>query len=108
MKILIFIVAITLSPSYGFAGWFGPSTYEECVLENIKDVKGERAATLLAQVCRKKFPVKCSEKFPEKISSQVIRPPGPMSDEEFDKFMEERRQRQIEEGKKMAPVNNFV
>jgi hypothetical protein len=92
MKILIFIVAITLSPSYGFAGWFGPSTYEECVLENIKDVKGERAATLLAQVCRKKFP--------EKISSQVIRPPGPMSDEEFDKFMEERRQRQIEEGKK--------
>ena len=84
MKIIFFIVAIILTPSYVFAGWFGPSTYEECVLENIKEIKNDTAAKLLAKVCREKFP----EKISPKLNSQ-----GGMPDEEFEKLMEERRRK---------------
>lgn len=68
MKIIIFIAAIILSPSYVTAGWFGPSTYEECVLKNVKGVKSDMAARLVANVCREQFP-------------------KPMADEEFNKIM---------------------
>lgn len=38
------------------AGWFGPSNYEECILESMKGVTGDVAARQIAQACRKKFP----------------------------------------------------
>lgn len=38
------------------AGWFGPSTYHECVLEHIKDAKGLYASSLVQAACRNKFP----------------------------------------------------
>lgn len=40
------------------AGLFGPSNYDECVLEGIKDAKTETAARMVAQACRNKFPEK--------------------------------------------------
>jgi hypothetical protein len=94
VKIIIFIVAITLTPSYVFAGWFGPSTYEECVLENIKEVKSDKAAELLAQVCRKKFPEKISPKLKSQGGiSPKLNSQGGMPDEEFEKLMEDRRRK---------------
>lgn len=40
------------------AGLFGPSNYDECVLDGVKDAKTEMAARLVAQACRNKFPLK--------------------------------------------------
>lgn len=54
-------IAITLSivlvaPSSVLAGWFGPSNYDECILESMKGVTSDKAAILIARSCRKKFP----------------------------------------------------
>lgn len=38
------------------AGFFGPSTYEECVLENIKGVNNDVAAQIVRNTCAAKFP----------------------------------------------------
>jgi hypothetical protein len=40
------------------AGLFGPSNYEECVLENMKGIQSNTAAGAVMQACRKKFPQK--------------------------------------------------
>lgn len=58
MKLTVFIVAMIFFPSWGVAGWFGPSTYEECVLENMKGVTSNQAAVIIAKACREKFPEK--------------------------------------------------
>lgn len=42
------------------AGLFGPSNYDECVLDGVKDAKTETAARMVAQACRNKFPMKTS------------------------------------------------
>lgn len=44
--------------SVASAGWFGPSNYDECILEGVKDAKTTAAASLVAQACRNKFPPK--------------------------------------------------
>lgn len=38
-----------------FAGWFGPSNYDECILESMKGVTSDKAAILIESICRKKF-----------------------------------------------------
>lgn len=38
------------------AGLFGPSSYEDCILENMRGVSSDRAATNIARACRTKFP----------------------------------------------------
>lgn len=35
---------------------FGPSNYDECILESMKGVTSDKAAILIAMSCRKKFP----------------------------------------------------
>jgi len=52
----VFLVACSIGNSY--AGWFGPSNYEECVFEKAKDAKSGYAAAIIADACRKKFPLK--------------------------------------------------
>lgn len=52
----VFFVACSIGNSY--AGWFGPSNYEECILEKMKDAKSSVAAAAIADACRKKFPLK--------------------------------------------------
>ena len=49
--------AMMLVSGATMAGWFGPSTYEECLLENLKGVASDVAATGIAKACRAKFPV---------------------------------------------------
>lgn len=50
------LTSVWISPVY--AGLFGPSNYEECVLENMKGIQSNTAAGAIMQVCRKKFPQK--------------------------------------------------
>lgn len=39
-----------------YSGLFGPSNYEECVLENMKGVVSDQAARQIAHACYEKFP----------------------------------------------------
>jgi hypothetical protein len=41
-----------------FAGLFGPSNYDECVLEHLKGVSSDVGARMVAAVCAKQFPAK--------------------------------------------------
>ena len=58
LKRIFFIFAII---SIGFnanAGIFGPSNYDECIMENMKGVSSDVAARQVTMACRRKFPEK--------------------------------------------------
>lgn len=50
------ILALLLITSSASAGWFGPSTYEECILKEVKGAKTSAAAVMIRKACRDKFP----------------------------------------------------
>ncbi len=57
IKINLFFLAFLLGmPSTSFAGWFGPRNYDECILESLKGVTSDVAATMISRSCREKFP----------------------------------------------------
>lgn len=58
IKSIMLAVAGLLPFGLAQAGLFGPSNYDECVLDGVKDAKTDMAARLVAQACRNKFPVK--------------------------------------------------
>jgi hypothetical protein len=55
--ILATIIFTFFSTSYAFA-WslFGPKSYEDCVINNMKGVSSDDAARAIRNACRKKFP----------------------------------------------------
>lgn len=57
-KPLIFILIAFILSNSSFAGLFGPSNYEECVIDGVKNVKAEAAVNAIRQACMKKFPTK--------------------------------------------------
>jgi hypothetical protein len=60
MRIVVLsaVLGAVLSGHQGLvhAGWFGPSTYEECVLAHIKDARTNVAVSAVAKMCRAQFP----------------------------------------------------
>ena len=58
MKHLITILLFLLPVSLSHAGLFGPSNYEECVLENVKTAQTDRAVSAVMLMCQDKFPKK--------------------------------------------------
>ena len=62
----MFLFSLTAS-----AGFFGPSTYEECILENMKGINNEVAAYSVRNACANKFPA-----TEEKPSAQPLNPPN--------------------------------
>src|SRR5690242_16083174 len=38
------------------SGWFGPSNYDECILDGMKGVTSDVAAKAIIYACRNKFP----------------------------------------------------
>ncbi len=72
MRVLFIFVTTVLFPSCGAAGWFGPSTYEECILNNIKGAKSDHAAKLVAHACREKFPDKNPIIYVEDVLPAVV------------------------------------
>jgi hypothetical protein len=53
---LFFILSLGLfQAEYSFAGLFGPKTYEECILDGVKDAKTDAAVSLIHAACKKKF-----------------------------------------------------
>jgi hypothetical protein len=66
LKYLLIIVAAlgTLGwPAPGKAGWFGPSDYDECILESMKGVTSDDAASHIARSCRRKFPPSANQEI---------------------------------------------
>lgn len=61
IRFILILFLISSIPSLVLAEWFGPSDYDECILESMKGVTSDRAAILIERSCRKKFP-----KEPEK------------------------------------------
>ena len=47
---------ILFVPLVGNAGLFGPSDYNECILESMKGVTSDVAAGVIVRSCREKFP----------------------------------------------------
>jgi len=70
-KILyLYMCVFIMVPTTAFAGWFGPSDYDECIIEGMKGVQSDVAARLVRQSCLKKFPPQKdktpkSEKIPQ-------------------------------------------
>jgi hypothetical protein len=53
-----FIATTVCYSSVALAGLFGPSTYDECILANMKGVGSNAAAHAVASACRNQFPPK--------------------------------------------------
>jgi len=54
---LFLIAVVFMQPCLSAsAGWFGPSNYDECILDSMKGVTNNAAAGLIEAACRKKFP----------------------------------------------------
>ncbi|MCM2341668.1 hypothetical protein [Rhodoferax sp.] len=56
MKKIIGMIAVV--PGIATAGLFGPSNFEECILDGMKNVKSDQAARMITVACRQKFPQK--------------------------------------------------
>lgn len=61
MKSLIIALAIFLIAFNSNAGIFSPSSYEECLLENLKNAKNPEAVDTMKNACALKFPPKPPE-----------------------------------------------
>jgi hypothetical protein len=73
MKVLcIAILQFILITSSVEAGLFSPSTFEECVLDNMKGVSSDVAAGIVYNTCREKFPLKIPKKCKEKSKKYLL------------------------------------
>jgi hypothetical protein len=62
-----------MMPICAFAGWFGQSDYDECIIEGMKEVQSDVAARLVRQSCLKKFPpLKAKTPKMEKMPQESI------------------------------------
>ena len=63
-KIEVLLLLVLISPPCFSWSLFGPKDYNECILENMKGVTSDTAATLVNKSCREKFPKKVvAEKY---------------------------------------------
>ena len=58
--LLIFIAAYSYEC---LGGWFGPNSYEECILEKLKNAHTDEAVALVRRACSSKFSEKSTEVF---------------------------------------------
>jgi hypothetical protein len=56
-RVALTILGFALAGTAG-AGWFGPSNYDECILEHLKGVSSDMGARMVAASCAKQFPPK--------------------------------------------------
>jgi hypothetical protein len=60
--------------SYAQFGLFGPSDYDECIIEGMQGVQSDRAANFVAASCMEKFPkeIKKSRNAGQKLTSDEL------------------------------------
>lgn len=75
---------ILFTPLVGNAGFFGPSDYNECILESMKGVTSDLAAAAIRRSCRDKFPTSPRESksvdLPESVLKKIVGNAGPTED----------------------------
>lgn len=50
------VALLLINPSFSYAGWFGPSNFDECILASMKGVTSDAAAGIIYDACESKFP----------------------------------------------------
>jgi hypothetical protein len=70
MKNNIIAVFLVLSASAN-AGIFGPSSFEECILDQMKGIKSDSAADAVTYACRIKFPPKETSSYTPPETPQI-------------------------------------
>lgn len=70
-KSLLFVLLVV--PTLAEAGLFGPSNYNECILDKMKGVNDDLAAALIARACAEEFapPSPYGPKVPSIIASKL-------------------------------------
>lgn len=63
------LFTVFLIPNISYAGLFGPSNYDECILDSMKGVTNDKAAISIRNACWNKFP---SKKVESKLSASEI------------------------------------
>lgn len=58
MKKYLLVISFGLCSQLCYAGIFGPSNFDDCVLDSMKGVTSDVAARSIYQSCRQKFPEK--------------------------------------------------
>jgi hypothetical protein len=53
---ILFVFILTIFYQFSYAGLFGPSTYDDCILDGVKSAKTDLAVRAVYQACRSKFP----------------------------------------------------
>ena len=75
MKLLSVASVFFAFPGLAVAGLFGPSTWDECILANMKGVGSDMAARAVAEACARQFP-------PKKPAEKSAPPAAPSVKEE--------------------------
>ena len=70
---------MVLFSAYAEAGLFGPSNYEECILEKMKGITSDVAARAVDAACRSKFPYKSPRLTDEDINELLDRYDAPVT-----------------------------
>ena len=70
---LFFLAGSLLTPTFAMAGLFGPSNFNDCVLEGLKTAKTEFAIKALYSTCASKFPSKESTATPSVTPEEARR-----------------------------------
>lgn len=65
----LYFLCLLTTPLTCYSGLFGPSNYEECVLENMKGVVSDQAARQIAHACYEKF-----SKYEPQPRTEVVQP----------------------------------
>ena len=77
MKRLFTVICLLVwMPIPAMGGWFGPSNYDECILEHMKGVTSDKAVLEIRKACRAKFPKKPIKKpklrdVPKKVLKDI-------------------------------------
>ena len=99
-KVALVILILLASPVH--AGIFGPSTYEECILENMKGVQSDVAARQIARACRQQFPLPAkADPFDDHIPREQQKSSEPNFFDRFDQDRSENKNRHVKELEKL-------
>lgn len=72
MKKYLYILLFGCLVESSQAGIFGPSNYDECVLDSMKGVTSNSAAVLIARSCRQKYPENKVQKNIRQLSNVEV------------------------------------
>ena len=72
MKKIFILASLIFLVFQANGGLLGPSNYEDCVLENIKDAKTELGIQTVYMMCREKFSEKNTKKNKEEIPQTCL------------------------------------